>query len=246
MALAIAPVGDAHTEPGDLVLGIDVIDDDDGLVAICGPLRGTPPAVLVCGRPHGAVALALGPLDLQAAFATLPPADRVVVDRGIETELHGRDLLATLANVARIPAGVGITIGSDIAFPSSGRSDASPHFDCLTPGSAHPTGPPRARAGRVSRSGRGDPVIGVFTIAIVVVLLRPLGCFLLLLEMLRELIDGLEADDCHRCFGPDRGQRLRSGLVDPIETPYLDVGDPAGIALCVGIKSQPTLLSTSS
>ena len=76
------------------MLGVSVTDNDDQAVAVRAPMRLAPPAELIRGCPNRAVALVGSTLDLQAALAALTPADRVVVDCGVDAEMAAFDLIS--------------------------------------------------------------------------------------------------------------------------------------------------------
>jgi hypothetical protein len=76
------------------MLVVPVADNDDQAVAVRALLRGTPTAVLVRRRPNRAIALVLGPLDLEPALAALAPADGVIVNRGVEAKAAACDAVA--------------------------------------------------------------------------------------------------------------------------------------------------------
>ena len=76
------------------MLVVVIADDHIDAVAVRALLRSAPATELVGRRPDRAVTLSGGSLDLEPALATISPADRVVVDRGVETAVHAADLLA--------------------------------------------------------------------------------------------------------------------------------------------------------
>jgi hypothetical protein len=75
-----------------LVLGVPVADNDDQAVALRALVRLAPPTGLVRGCPDRATALVGGPLDLEPALATRTPADRVIINRGVEAEVAALNL----------------------------------------------------------------------------------------------------------------------------------------------------------
>ena len=83
-------------QPDDLVLVVVVADDHVDAVAVRALLGSTPATELVGRRADRAVALAGGPLDLEPALAPLAAADRVIVDRRVEAEVHAADLVLRL------------------------------------------------------------------------------------------------------------------------------------------------------
>ena len=121
------------------MLGIPVVDDQRDAVVVRALLGRAPLAELVGCRADCAVTFASGPLHLEPAFATLPPADWIVVDGGIEAELVALDQVPhagkRLADLV-VMLGIFVSMRSSFLEKSTGkvREQKNP-ADCWGTGS---------------------------------------------------------------------------------------------------------------